>query len=101
MGWLFWAVHSVACMGWPFRTVLAARFDSRAFAQVADFNNIGGRAGGTITAGLFLKQFVDAKKMEWVHLDIAGPAFDQVGKLGTGFGATTLAHWVEDLAKSD
>jgi leucyl aminopeptidase len=66
--------------------------------QVADFNNIGGRAGGTITAGLFLKQFVDGEKMEWTHCDIAGPAFDQSAKLGTGFGATTLAHWIEALA---
>lgn len=66
--------------------------------QVADFNNIGGRAGGSITAGLFLKQFVDPEKMEWTHLDIAGPSFDQASKLGTGFGATSLAHWVEALA---
>jgi leucyl aminopeptidase len=69
--------------------------------QVADFNNIGGRAGGSITAGLFLKQFVDSEKMEWSHCDIAGPAFDQSAKLGTGFGATTLAHWVEALAAEE
>lgn len=42
------------------------------FAQmkspIADMQNSGGRMGGSITAGLFLKQFVDAKS--WAHLDV-------------------------------
>ena len=33
--------------------------------------NIGGPAGGTITAGLFLNEFVGSTP--WAHLDIAGP----------------------------
>ena len=48
-----------------------------------------------------MKQFVDGEKMEWSHLDIAGPSFDQAAKLGTGFGATTLAHWVEAVAAEE
>lgn len=32
----------------------------------------GGRAGGSITAALFLKEFVK-EGVEWAHLDIAGP----------------------------
>lgn len=67
-------------------------------SKCADFNNIGGRFAGTITAGLFLKQFVDGEKMEWAHCDMAGPGWDFSGKVATGFGATTLASWVEAVA---
>ena len=42
-------------------------------SEVADFNNVGPRGGGAITAGLFLKEF--AGDRPWAHLDIAGPAF--------------------------
>jgi leucyl aminopeptidase len=35
--------------------------------------NTGGRAGGAITAAVFLGKFVE--KTPWVHLDIAGPAW--------------------------
>jgi leucyl aminopeptidase len=40
-------------------------------STVADMRNIGGPAGGTITAGLFLSEFVG--NTPWAHLDIAGP----------------------------
>lgn len=68
-------------------------------SKIADLINIGGRPAGTITAGLFLKEFVDADKMAWAHLDIAGPCWNE--KLGgaTGFGAATLARWVEAESK--
>ena len=37
-------------------------------SPIADLVNSGGGFGGSITAGLFLKQFVDAKS--WAHLDV-------------------------------
>jgi leucyl aminopeptidase len=37
----------------------------------ADIRNVGGRAAGAITAGIFLKEFVDPK-IRWAHMDIAG-----------------------------
>ena len=40
---------------------------------IADLPNIGTRAGGSITAALFLKEFADPTP--WVHLDIAGTAW--------------------------
>jgi leucyl aminopeptidase len=40
-------------------------------STVADMRNIGGPSGGTITAALFLKEFVN--DTPWAHLDIAGP----------------------------
>ena len=63
-------------------------------SKCADFNNIGGRWAGSITAGLFLKQFVDSEKMEWAHCDMAGPVWSDAAGCPTGFGAVTLASWV-------
>lgn len=63
----------------------------------ADMKNTGPRAGGSITAALFLKQFV--KETAWAHLDIAGPVwtdkengYNSAG--ATGFGVRTLVNWV-------
>ncbi|HNP25341.1 MAG TPA: leucyl aminopeptidase, partial [Nitrosomonas sp.] len=42
-------------------------------SNFADMANIGGRAGGTITAACFLSRFT--KKYQWAHLDIAGTAW--------------------------
>lgn len=39
-------------------------------SSVADIQNSGGRFAGSITAAIFLKQFVDARR--WVHLDVWG-----------------------------
>jgi leucyl aminopeptidase len=78
-------------------------------SQVADIANIGERAGGMLTAGLFLQEFVpNAKDSEdqipWAHLDIAGPSFNShaphgyTPKGGTGVAVRTLVALAEDLA---
>jgi leucyl aminopeptidase len=51
-------------------------------SNFADMANIGGRAGGTITAACFLSRFT--KDYRWAHLDIAGTA----NKSGKDKGAT-------------
>lgn len=51
-------------------------------SNFADVANIGGRAGGAITAAKFLQRFT--QKFPWAHLDIAGTAW----KSGTAKGAT-------------
>ena len=66
-------------------------------SQIADMKNTGPRAGGSITAALFLKQFV--KDTPWMHLDVAGPVWaDATGgvnnKGATGFPVRTLVNWV-------
>src|SRR4029450_7971252 len=43
-------------------------------SEIADMKNTGERWGGALTAGLFLKEFVD-ESIPWAHIDIAGPAF--------------------------
>ncbi len=65
---------------------------------IADMKNTGPRAGGSITAALFLKQFVK-DTVDWAHLDIAGTVwtdkengYNSPG--ATGFGVRTLVHWV-------
>ncbi len=42
-------------------------------SDVADVKNTGGRPAGSITAGWFLREFVDG--FPWAHLDIAGTAY--------------------------
>lgn len=68
-------------------------------SDIADLKNIGGRWAGTITAGLFIGEFVG--DTPWVHMDIAGTAWKDseesyFTKGGTGVGVRTLYY----LAKS-
>lgn len=51
-------------------------------SNFADVANVGGRAGGAVTAAKFLQRF--ASKFPWAHLDIAGTAW----KSGASKGAT-------------
>jgi leucyl aminopeptidase len=53
--------------------------------DVADIKNSGGRYGGALTAGAFLREFAD---YPWAHLDIAGTAYGQKGNAYTPKGAT-------------
>jgi leucyl aminopeptidase len=54
----------------------------------ADIANIGDRMGGMLSAGVFLREFVPADQA-WVHVDIAGPSFNDKGAYGyTPKGAT-------------
>lgn len=64
---------------------------------IADMKNTGARAGGAISAALFLKQFV--KETPWAHLDVAGPVWADKengynGAGATGYGVRTLVNWV-------
>ncbi|MCM0647952.1 leucyl aminopeptidase [Clostridium swellfunianum] len=71
-------------------------------SDIADLKNIGGRHAGTITAGLFIGEFVQSKP--WLHLDIAGTAWtdadkDYFSKGGTGAGVRTLYYLAKNTAK--
>jgi leucyl aminopeptidase len=71
-------------------------------SEVADMKNTGGRYGGAITAGLFLKEFVG--DVPWAHLDIAGPARADADdgytpKGGTGVAVRTLVEAVVGFAR--
>jgi leucyl aminopeptidase len=84
------------------RMPLEKRYKSLIESDIADLRNIPTtRYGGSLTAGLFLEEFVDG--LPWVHLDIAGPAFAEkpmgayLGKGGTGHGVRTLVELLETV----
>jgi len=71
----------------PLPVELRASLDS----PVADLANIGERMGGMLVAGLFLKEFIQ-DDLPWLHLDIAGPAYNESKAHGyTPVGGTGIA----------
>ncbi len=68
-------------------------YDEALKSNFADMANVGPRAGGAITAAMFLKRFV--ARQRWAHLDIAGTAWRSgAAKGATGRPVGLLAHWV-------
>jgi leucyl aminopeptidase len=62
-------------------------------SNFADFANVSGRAGSSITAACFLSRF--ARKYDWAHLDIAGIAWKEGKEKGaTGRPVPMLATWL-------
>jgi leucyl aminopeptidase len=75
------------------RLPLPDALESMLESKIADLRNTGERAGGALTAGLFLRHFVG--ETPWLHVDIAGPGmcekpFDVNIEGGTGFGVATV-----------
>lgn len=70
-------------------------------SKIADLKNYGGRAGGAMTAALFLSHFVGT--VPWAHLDIAGPSYAErehrtdTPHGGTGVGVRLLARYLQGL----
>ncbi len=73
-------------------------------SATADIANIGDRLGGMLSAGIFLSEFIPADQ-PWVHIDIAGPAFNEKSaygytpKGGTGAAVRTFVELVEDFTR--
>jgi leucyl aminopeptidase len=81
------------------RMPMGDAYDKMINSQVADMQNIGGRAGGSITAAQLLQRFVG--KTPWAHLDIAGVTWlkkdaPTVPKGGTAFGVRLLDRLVSN-----
>ncbi len=80
---------------WPMP--LSKKLKASIKSPIADLKNIGGPHGGSITAALFLQEFVG--ETPWAHLDIAGPAFSESDsaygiKGGSGYGVRTLVEYL-------
>jgi leucyl aminopeptidase len=58
-------------------------------SDIADVKNSGGRPAGSITAGWFLKEFVEGYR--WAHLDIAGTAYSDRDEPARVKGPTGMA----------
>ncbi|HZY65392.1 MAG TPA: leucyl aminopeptidase [Rubrobacteraceae bacterium] len=79
---------------WPLP--LFEEYTEQIKGDTADIKNSGGRYGGALTAGAFLKEFAD---YPWAHLDVAGTAFGKKGnaytpKGGTGVPARLLVEFL-------
>lgn len=67
-------------------------------SNFADVANVGGRAGGAVTAAKFLQRF--AEKFSWAHLDIAGSAWRSGANKGaTGRPVALLLTYLLTLSK--
>lgn len=69
-------------------------------SHIADMKNTGPRAGGSITAALFLEEFFD-RNIKWAHIDIAGTCWTDKNKGinpsgATGYGVKTLVQWIKN-----
>eukprot|EP01024_Parvocaulis_polyphysoides_P042404 TRINITY_DN3877_c1_g1_i1.p2 TRINITY_DN3877_c1_g1~~TRINITY_DN3877_c1_g1_i1.p2 ORF type:complete len:238 (-),score=49.54 TRINITY_DN3877_c1_g1_i1:216-845(-) len=63
-------------------------------SKIADISNMPStRFGGSITAALFLKHFVEGEKVEWAHIDMAGVVWNFDKGFATGYGAQLFAEW--------
>ncbi|NBW06857.1 MAG: leucyl aminopeptidase [Caulobacteraceae bacterium] len=87
------------------RMPIPAIYEQHIDSKIADVKNTGnGRAGGSITAALFLQRFTNG--VPWAHLDIAPTAWANkspnptVPEGAVGFGVRTLDRMVADTYES-
>jgi leucyl aminopeptidase len=69
----------------------------------ADIKHVADRWGGSITAALFLREFVG--DTPWIHVDVAGPSmankpYNVFAKGGTGHGVLTFLKLIEDYGST-
>jgi len=82
---------------------LWAEYNGLMDSQIADLKNSSVPWAGATTAAIFLREFVEGKP--WVHLDIAGSAWQDAPELKgvplgpTGSGVRVMAHLAELLAE--
>ena len=90
--------------GWPMPLPDDLKDDLK--STVADLANVSAqRFAGMLVAGVYLREFV-ADGVQWVHIDVAGPAYNTgspwgyTGKGGTGVPARTMLAVLEDIAEN-
>jgi leucyl aminopeptidase len=82
------------------RMPLPPQYDKNIDSMIADMKNTGGRAGGSITAALFIQRFVNG--VPWAHLDIASTAWKKPSAIptspdgATGYGVRLLNRMVAE-----
>jgi leucyl aminopeptidase len=90
--------------GWPMPLPDDLKDDLK--STVADLANVSGtRYAGMLVAGVFLREFV-ADGVQWVHIDVAGPAYNTgspwgyTAKGGTGVPTRTMFAVLEDISEN-
>jgi leucyl aminopeptidase len=83
------------------RLPLGEEYAEQIKSEIADIKNTGGRWGGAITAAEFLKVFVE--ETPWIHLDIAGVAWEEetkpyIAKGPSGVAVRSILEWVRSYA---
>jgi len=71
-------------------------------SEVADLFSAPDRGAGSVTAALFLREFVGDRRDRWVHLDMSAPSWSEgvdgvLPKGATGWGVRTLMRWLAEL----
>ena len=86
---------------WPMP--LEMEYQEQLKDPVADLRNIGSINAGSVTAALFLNEFVP-ENTQWAHIDIAGTAFTSKpwkyypSGMATGWGVKTLVQLITKFA---
>ena len=94
---LFAAANTACDPVW--RLPLWEEYQEQLKSNFADMANIGGPAGGTITAACFLSRF--AEDFRWAHLDIAGTAWKSGDQKGaTGRPVPLLTQYLIDFSNN-
>jgi len=82
------------------RMPLPDQYNKQIDSMIADVKNTASRAGGSITAALFLQKFVNG--LPWAHLDIASTAWKKSSSApttpdgATGYGVRLLNRMVQE-----
>ncbi len=66
-------------------------------SHIANIKNVGAKGGGSITAALFLQEFVE--KAKWAHIDMAGPVWCSSKNVPTGYGVKMLVDFIQTIKK--
>jgi leucyl aminopeptidase len=82
---------------WPLP--LEASYKESIKSHIADLRNLGSKGGGSITAALFLQEFVNNTR--WAHIDMAGPCWDSTANKPTGYGVKLLVDFILNARKPD
>lgn len=96
-----WAGDMAGERCWPLP--LWDEYRTQLKSEVADVKNTGGRPAGSITAGWFLREFVDG--FPWAHIDVAGTAYTDsdrpdLAKGPTGIGVRLFTEFVLRRARA-
>jgi leucyl aminopeptidase len=81
------------------RMPLSDAYDKLINSPIADMKNLGGPAGGSITAAQFLKRYTN--KVPWAHIDVAGMVWAAAdnnlwAKGATGYGVRLVNQYIAD-----